>query len=39
MVDAVEMITKQFQQNFSAKLADDFSSTLLTGNDMKFPTE
>ena len=37
MNDAVEMTTNQFQQNISIKLADDYLSTLLTRNIMKFP--
>ena len=36
MNDAVEITTNQFQQNISIKLADDYLSTLLTGNVMKF---
>ena len=39
MNDAVEMTTNQFQQNISIKLADDYLSTLLTGNVMKFPVD
>ena len=37
--DAVEMTTNQFQQNISIKLADDYLSTLLTINDIKFPVD
>ena len=37
--DAVEMTTNHFQQNISIKLADDYLSTLLTGNVMKFPVD
>ena len=36
MNDAVEMTVNQCQQNISIKLADDYLSTLLTGNVMKF---
>ena len=36
---AVEMTVNQFQQNISIKLADDYLSTLLTGNVMKFPVD
>ena len=36
---AVEMTVNQFQQNISIKLADDYLSTLLTGNFMKFPVD
>ena len=39
MNDAVEMTANQFQQNISVKLADDYLSTLLTGNVMKFPID
>ena len=39
MNDAVEMTTDQFQQNISFKLADDYLSTLLTGNVMKFSVD
>ena len=39
MNDAVEMTTNQFQQNISIKLADDYLSTLLTGNVTKFPVD
>ena len=39
MNDAVEMTTNQFQQNISIKIADDYLSTLLTGNIMKFPVD
>ena len=39
MNDAVEMTTNQFQQNISIKLADDYLSTLLTGNVMEFPVD
>ena len=39
MNDAVEMTTNQLQQNISIKLADDYLSTLLTGNIMKFPVD
>ena len=39
MNDAVEMTTNQFQQNISIKLADDYLSTLLTENIMKFPVD
>ena len=39
MNDAVEMTTNQFQQNISIKLADDYLSTLLTGNVMKFSVD
>ena len=35
----VEMTTNQFQQNISVKLADDYISTLLTGNFMKFAVD
>ena len=37
MNDAVEMTASQFQQNISINLPDDYLSTLLTGNVMKFP--
>ena len=37
--DVVEMITNEFQQNISIKLANDYLSTLLTGNVMKFPLD
>ena len=37
--DAVEMTVNQFQQNISIKLADDYLSTGLTGNVMKFPVD
>ena len=36
---AVEITTNQFQQNISIKLADDYFSTLLTGNVMKFSVD
>ena len=36
MNDVVEMTTNLFQQNISIKLADDYLSTLLTENNMKF---
>ena len=36
MNGAVEMTANQFQENMSIKLADDYLSTLLTGNFMKF---
>ena len=36
MNDAVEMTTNQFQQDTSINLADDYLSTLLRGNVMKF---
>ena len=36
MNDAVEMTVNQFQQNISINLADDYLSTLLTENFMKF---
>ena len=39
MNDAVEMTINQFQQNISIKLADDYLSTLLTGNFMKLPVD
>ena len=39
MSDAVKMTANQFQQNISIKLADDYLSTLLTGNVMKFPVD
>ena len=37
--DAVEMTINQFQQNISIKLAEDYLSTLLTGNVKKFPVD
>ena len=37
--DAVEMTTNQFQQNIFIKLSDEYLSTLLTGNIMKFPVD
>ena len=37
MNDAVEMTTNQCQQNISINLADDYLSTLVTGNVTKFP--
>ena len=37
--EAVEMTTNQIQQHISIKLADDYLSTLLTGNVMKFPVD
>ena len=37
MNDAVEITTNQFQQNIFINLADDYLSTLLAGNVMKFP--
>ena len=39
MNDAVEMTTNQFQQNISIKLADEYLSTLLARNFMKFPVD
>ena len=39
MNDAVEMTANQFQQNISIKLADDYLSTLLTGNVMEIPVD
>ena len=39
MTDAVEMTATQFQQNISIKLADNYLSTLLTGNVMKLPVD
>ena len=39
MNDAVEMTANQFQQNISTKLADDYLSTLLTGNVMEIPVD
>ena len=39
MHDAVEMTTNQFQQNISIKLTDDYLSTLLAENFMKFPVD
>ena len=39
MNDAVEMTTNQFQQNISIILANNYLSTLLTGNVMKFPVD
>ena len=39
MNDAVEMTTNQYQQNISINLADDYLSTFLTGNVMKFPVD
>ena len=36
MNDGVEMTTNQLQQNISINLADDYLSTLLAGNVMKF---
>ena len=39
MNDAVQMTTNQFQQTISFKLADDYLSTLLTVNVMKFPSD
>ena len=33
------MTTNQFQQNISIKLADNYLSTLLTENVMKFPVD
>ena len=36
--DPVEMTTNQFQQNISIKL-DDYLSTLLTGNVIKFSVD
>ena len=36
---AVEMTTNQFPQNISIHLADDYLSTLLTGNVIKFPVD
>ena len=37
--DAVELTVNQFQQNISNKLADDYLSTILTGNVVKFPVD
>ena len=39
MNDALEMTASQFQQNISIKLTDDYLSTLLTGNVIKFPVD
>ena len=39
MNDAVEMTAKQFQQNISINLTDNYLSTLLTGNVMIFPVD
>ena len=39
MNDAVEMTANQFQQNISIKLADDYLSTLLTGNIKKISVD
>ena len=39
MNDAVEMTTNQFQQNISIQLADNYLSTLLTGNIRKFSVD
>ena len=33
------MTVNQFQQNISIKLTDDYLSTLLTGNVMKFSVD
>ena len=39
MNDAVEMTANQFQQSILINLADDYLSTLLTGNIMKFSVD
>ena len=39
MNDVVETTNNQFQWNISIKLADDYLSTLLTGNVIKFPVD
>ena len=39
MNDTIEITANQFQQNISIKLADDYLSTLLTGNVMEFPVD
>ena len=39
MNDAVDLTANQFQQNISIKLTDDYLSTLLAGNVMKFSVD